>query len=191
MKLFLKGTRCYTAKCPIEKRSRPPGMHGFSRRRPSPYGIRLREKQKVKRFYGTLEKQFRRFFEMANKQKGNTGANLLCLLERRLDNVVKVSGLGASRSQARQLITHGHMQVNGRKVSSPSYLVKEGDVIRPQAKDSILELCRGNRETLGHPEAGWLAINDTDLTVQVVRYPVREDVSADVDEGLVVEFCSR
>lgn len=191
MKLFLKGTRCHTAKCPIENRSRPPGMHGYSRGRPSPYSIRLRETQKVKRFYGVLEKQFRRIFAEATRQQGNTGENLLSLLERRLDNIVTVSGLAASRSQARQLVNHGHIEVNGKKVRTPSYLVREGDVIRPRPVDSILDLTRTNREDMGHPEPAWLSVNDADLTVQMARMPVREDVSLDVDEGLVVEFCSR
>jgi small subunit ribosomal protein S4 len=190
-KLFLKGTRCYSAKCPIEKRTRPPGMHGYRRGRPSPYSIRLREKQKVKRFYGVLEKQFRRLFERANQQAGNTGENLLALLERRLDNVVKIAGLAASRSQGRQLVNHGHIEVNGRKNDVASYLVEEGDVIRPKPKDNILELARQNREQLGETESGWLEVNDSDLIIRVIRMPVREDVSADVDAGLVVEFCSR
>lgn len=191
MKLFLKGTRCHTAKCPIENRSRPPGMHGYSRGRPSPYAIRLRETQKVKRFYGVLEKPFRRVFAEANREQGNTGKNLLSLLERRLDNVVTVCGIAASRAQGRQLTSHGHVEVNGKKVRVPSYVVKEGDVIRPKPDDSILELARVNREQLGHPEPAWLSVNDADLTVEVARMPVREDVSADVDEGLVVEFCSQ
>jgi small subunit ribosomal protein S4 len=166
-------------------------MHGYSRGRPSPYSIRLRETQKVKRFYGVLEKQFRRIFAEATRQKGNTGENLLSLLERRLDNVVTVSGLAASRAQARQLVNHGHVEVNGKKVRTPSYLVKKGDVIRPKPVDSILDLTRTNREDMGHPEPAWLNVNDADLTVQMARMPVREDVSLDVDEGLVVEFCSR
>lgn len=191
VKLFLKGARCGTAKCPMEKRSKPPGMHGWRRGRPSPYGVRLREKQKCKRFYCVTESQFRRYFEQAGRQVGNTGENLLVLLERRLDNAVKTAGLAASRGQARQLVCHRYIEVNGRKVDIPSYLVKEGDVIRPIPKDNVLELARANREAQGHPEPGWLAINDVDLTVRAVRTPVREDVSAVVDEGLIVEFCSR
>jgi len=191
VKLYLKGLRCGTAKCPMEKRSRPPGAHGWRRGRPSPYAVRLREKQKCKRFYGLLEGQFRGFFAKAAKQGGNTGENLLVLLERRLDNVVKVSGLAASRAQARHLIRHGHIEVNGRKVDIPSYLVKEGDVVRPTPKDNILSLARQNREDAGHPEPGWLTVNDADLTVQVARLPLRQEVSLETDEGLVVEFCSR
>jgi len=191
VKLFLKGARCETAKCPMEKRSRPPGMHGWRRGRASPYAARLREKQKCKRHYGVLERQFRRFFAEATRQHGDTGENLLRLLERRLDNVLTVAGLAASRAQARQLVRHGHVQVNGRKVDIPSYLVKEGDLVRPQPKDNVLELMRQNRESRGHPEPGWLSINDADLTVQVLRMPTREDVSLEVDDGLIVEFCSR
>jgi small subunit ribosomal protein S4 len=190
-KLFLKGARCYSAKCPIEKRSRPPGMHGWRRGRPSPYATRLREKQKCKRFYGVMERQFRRFFEEATRQEGNTGENLLAILERRLDNLVTVAGLAASRSQARQLVRHGHIAVNGQKVDIPSYIVQQGDVIRPKPTDTVLELARHNRESGGHPERGWFSINDADLTVEVIRMPAREDISAEVDEGLVVEFCSR
>lgn len=190
-KLFLKGTRCYTAKCPVEKGSRPPGMHGFSRGRPSPYQIRLRETQKVKRFYGVLEAQFRRFFAEANREQGNTGENLLSLLERRLDNLVTITGFAVSRAQGRQMVEHGNFEVNGRKVDVASYVVEEGDVIRPKPKDAVLDIARHNRETMGHPEPGWLNVNDQDLTVTVARLPVRDDVSLVVDEGLVVEFCSR
>ncbi|MFO8008183.1 MAG: 30S ribosomal protein S4 [Candidatus Brocadiia bacterium] len=190
-KLFLKGTRCHTAKCPMEGRSKPPGMHGWRRRRPSPYAVRLREKQKCKRYYGVFERQFRRYFDQGLSEKGDTGENLLALLERRLDNVLTVCGLSLSRAQGRQLVNHGHVQVNGRKVDSPNYLVKEGDVIRPEPKDSILDLMRSNREETGHPDAGWLEVNDADLTVRVVRLPVREDVSLELDVGMVVEFCSR
>jgi len=191
VKLFLKGARCHTAKCPVEKRSRPPGMHGWRRGRPSPYSIRLREKQKCKRYYGVLEKQFRRAFDEATRQQGNTGANLLTLLERRLDNVVRVSGFAASRAQARHIVRHGHIKVNGRKVDIPSFLVKPEDVISSDEKESILDLMRVNREEQGHHDPAWLSADDADMTVRVVRLPVREDVSAEIDEGLVVEFCSR
>ena len=191
LKLFLKGIKCHTAKCPIEKRSKPPGMHGWRRGRPSDYSIRLREKQKLKRYYGVLERQFRRYFENARKQRGNTGESLLVMLERRLDNVLAVCGFAVSRAQARQLGTHRHVQVNGRRVDVPNYLVKEGDVIRPEPADSILEQTRFHREESGHPSPAWLEVNDADLTVRVIRVPVREDVTAEVEEGLVVEFCSR
>jgi len=181
-KLFLKGARCQTAKCPVEKRTGPPGMHRWRRGRPSPYATRMKEKQKCKRFYGLTERQFRRVFQLASKHAGNTGANLLSLLERRLDNVLKVTGFAWSRSQGRQLIRHRNVEVNGHKVDVPSYVVKEGDVIRPVPQDS---------EEQGHPESGWLEVNDADLTIRVVRVPVREDVTVLINEGLVVEFCSR
>ncbi len=153
--------------------------------------MRLREKQKCKRYYGVLESQFRRYFEEGLNEKGDTGENLLALLERRLDNVLTVCGLALSRAQGRQLVSHGHVQVNGRKVHSPNYLVREGDVVRPEPKDSILDLMRSNREETGHPDPGWLEVNDADLTARVVRMPVRADVSLEVDVGMVVEFCSR
>ncbi len=190
-KLFLKGTRCQTAKCPVEKKSRPPGMHGFSRGRPSPYQVRLRATQKVKRYYGVFEKQFRRTFDMATRKKGNTGENLLTLLESRLDCVVRSVGFASSIAEARQLINHGHFHVNGRKMDIPSYIVQEGDVIRPKPQDKTLEIVRTQREALGHPTTAWLEVNDSDLSVRVMREPVGEDVSVDVDHGLVVEFCSR
>ncbi len=190
-KLFLKGARCHSAKCPMEGRSKPPGMHGWRRGRPSPYAIRLREKQKCKRFYGVFERQFRRYFEEARKARGHTGTNLLSILERRLDNVLTVCAFGVSRAQSRQLITHGHVQVNGHMADKAGLLVKEGDVIRPEPKDVILDLVRSNRETMGHPDSGWLEVNDADLTIRVVREPVREDASVEVQEGLIVEFCSR
>ena len=190
-KLFLKGARCNTAKCPVESRSRPPGMHGWRRGRPSDYAVRLREKQKCKRFYGVLERQFRRYFEQATKARGDTGENLLVLLERRLDNMLVVCGFAVSRAQARQLVTHGNVTVNGRKTDRPNYLVEEGDVVRPALVDSILDLVRSNREASDRPEAGWLEVNEADMTIRVTRMPVRQDVSAEVQDGLVVEFCSR
>ena len=190
-KLFLKGARCHTAKCAIEGRSKLPGMHGWRRRRPTDYGIRLREKQKCKRYYGVLEKQFRRYFHQALKAKGNTGENLLSVLERRLDNVLAVCGFAVSRAQARQLVAHRRVQVNGRTVDVASYLVEEGEVVRPKPDDAVLEAVRANREEVGHPHPGWLEVNDADLTIRVVRAPVREDVTVQVEEGLIVEFCSR
>jgi len=190
-KLFLKGARCDTAKCPIEKNAKPPGLHGWRRARVSDYGVRLREKQKCKRYYGVLETQFRRIFKMAERQKGDTGENLLSLLERRVDNVLTIAGLAASRSQARQLVGHRHVQVNSEIMDIPSYLVNEGDVVRPLPEENILELARANRGALGHGEQAWLEVNDADLTVRVVRLPVREDVTLAVDDGLIVELCSR
>jgi small subunit ribosomal protein S4 len=190
-KLFLKGERCHTAKCPVEDGRQPPGQHGYPRGRPSDYSFRLREKQKTKRYYGLLEDQFRRFFNMAEKTRGDTGEELLTLLERRLDNVMAVCGFAASRAQGRQLVNHGHMQVNSRKNDVASYLVEEGDVIRPAPKDNILEMVRENRETAHEETPPWLEVNDADMTVRVVRMPTRDDVTLSVDEGLVVEFVSR
>ena len=191
LKLFLKGVRCHTAKCPIEKRSKPPGMHSWRRGRPSDYATRLREKQKCKRYYGVLEAQFKRYFERAQRMPGNTGESLLSLLERRLDNVLTICGFTASRAQARQMVTHRHVQVNGRRVSVPNYCVEEGDVIRPEPEDRFLDAVRARREETGHLAPVWLEVNDADLTVRVLRMPVRADVAVDVQEGLIVEFCAR
>ncbi len=138
-----------------------------------------------------LEQQFRRYFEQARKRVGNTGESLLVMLERRLDNALTVGGFAVSRAQARQLITHGHIQVNGHKVDVPNYQVKEGDVIRPEPVDSTLEEVRLHREESAHPQPAWLEVNESDLTVRVIRTPVREDISVEVEEGLVVELCSR
>ena len=190
-KLFLKGARCLTAKCPVEKRNRPPGVHRWRRGRPTAYGVRMREKQKCKRWYGLNEAQFRRFFALASNFPGNTGEYMLSLLERRLDNILKVTGLAWSRAQARQLIRHRNIEVNGRKVDIPSYLVDEGDVVRPVPEDKVLTLVRQNREQQGHPSPSWLDVNDADLTVRVARMPTREDVSIIVNETLIVEICSR
>jgi len=191
VKLFLKGARCHTPKCPIESRSKPPGMHGWRRGRPSDYGVRLREKQKCKRYYGVLEAQFRRYFQMAQKERGNTGETLLSLLERRLDNVLTVCGFAVSRAQARQMVTHRHVQVNGKAADVANYLVNEGDVVRPEPRDAILDAVRARREETGHAAPAWLEINDADLTIRTLRMPVRQDVTCDVQEGLIVEFCSR
>src|SRR3990172_555798 len=160
-------------------------MHGRARGRPTEYGTRLREKQRCKRFYGLMEGQFRRVFNEASRLRGNTGEHLLNLLERRLDNVLTVCGFALSRSQARQLVSHGHFQVNGKKVDIPSYVLNEGDVVRPEPKDSILAAVRSNRESLGHPARSWLEINDADLTVRVARMPARDEVSVLVEDTLI------
>jgi len=191
VKLFLKGARCHTAKCPVEGRGKPPGMHGWHRSRVSDYALRLREKQKCKRYYGVLEKQFRRYFDMAQQVAGNTGENLLVLLERRLDNVLTLCGFAVSRAQARQMVTHGHIQVNGRKVDRPNYLLEEGDVVRPALSDDTLEMVKATREATGHVDTAWLQVNDGELTARVIRMPVRDDVSVEIEDGLIVEFCSR
>ncbi len=191
---MLKGSRCYTAKCPMERpgRNNPPGMHSWRRGKSSGYGVRLREKQKVKRYYGVLDKQFMRYFEMAERMKGNTAENLLILLERRLDNVVTKLGWAPSRKSARQLITHGHIYVNGRKLDIPSYLVKPGDKITVKPSDRSKELVKSlialdpNR-----PVQGWLESDRENLEGLVKTYPTRDDVEIPVEEQLIVEFCSR
>ena len=191
-KLFLKGDRCYTDKCAITRRAYAPGQHGQSRRKLSEYGSQLREKQKVRRAYGILEGQFAHYFEMANKTKGVTGENLLTLIQRRLDNVVFRLGLAASRPEARQLVSHAHFLVNGKKVNIPSYLVKVGDVItvretsRQSAKfDAIL----ASTESRAVPK--WLAMNKETLEGRVVAFADREDIDLPIEEHLIVEYYSK
>ncbi len=193
-KLFLKGEKCLTDKCPFERRPYPPGMHGPRRRRVklTIYGMQLREKQKVKRIYGLLEGPFKRLFEKARKMPGNTGENLLVLLELRLDNVVYRAGFAKSRAQARQFVRHGHVRVNGKKVDIPSYMVKEGDVI------SIAEHFRNNPELLGAielhknlPRVEWLSVNEDEFTAKVVRKPTRMDITHPINERLIVELYSK
>ena len=192
MKLMLKGTRCETAKCAINRRDYPPGMHAWRRSKFSAYGVQLREKQKVKRFYGVLDRQFRRYFEEAERQKGNTGENLLVALERRLDNVVCRLGMAASRHQARQLITHGHLEVNGRRVTIPSHPVRPGDVIATQRNEGTTALIAKVREgTKGRPLPSWLEVTEEPLQGRVVNLPNREEVSVPVREQLIVELCSK
>ena len=193
MKLFLKGHRCYSPKCPIEKRSNPPGQHGDKRpRRTSDYRPYLREKQKVRRIYGVLEGQFRRYFTIASKSKGVTGEALLTILERRLDNVVFRLGFATSRPEARQVVRHGHITVNGRRVNIPSFIVRAGDVVtvaeksraRPIFKDRAAEA-----ESRSVPE--WLSRDLSTMSGTVVRIPERENVDANIQERLIVEFYSR
>ena len=192
MKLFLKGERCYTEKCAIEKRNMPPGQHG--RRRASKmvgYGVQLREKQKVKRTYGVLERQFRRYFEMADRTRGITGETLLQLLERRLDNAVYRMGFATSRAQGRQLVRHGHFLINGKKVDIPSYSLKAGDVVtvRPTSKEnaSILHAV-GEVKGRGIPE--WIAL-EGELGAKVVSMPTRAQINLPVQEQLIVELYSK
>jgi small subunit ribosomal protein S4 len=192
MKLFLKGERCYTEKCGIEKRNMPPGQHG--RRRASKlqgYGVQLREKQKVKRTYGVLEDQFRRYFEMADRTRGITGVTLLQLLERRLDNAVYRMGFSTSRAQARQLVRHGHFLVNGKKVDIPSYSLKAGDVV------SVRQTSRENPailhavgEVKGRGIPDWIAL-EGELGAKVVSMPTREQINLPVQEQLIVELYSK
>ena len=189
-KLFLKGDRCYSAKCSMS-RGKPPGQHGQSRKKVSEYGLQLREKQKVKRAYGLLESQFHKYFEMAEKQKGVTGENLLKILETRLDNVVYRLGFAQSRAQARQLICHGHFQVNGKKVDIPSYLIQVGDVITVKGSSQDAELFKAIRETEGKLVPGWLEMNADALTGKVVAMPTREDIDLTIEEHLIVELYSR
>jgi small subunit ribosomal protein S4 len=194
MKLFLKGTRCETAKCPIERQWRnfPPGMHSWRRGRGSEYRLRLREKQKVKRYYGVFEKQFMRYFHRADRQKGNTGAALLSLLERRLDNVFHKLGLAPSRASARLTVAHGHVYVNGRRVTVPSYLVRVGDKITIKDCERSKKLIRTWLEELGEPHLqNWLKLDLTKLEAEIVAVPTREDVMIPVEEQLIVELCGQ
>ncbi len=193
MKLFLKGDRCFKEKCAVERRNFPPGQHGTRRgRRTLGYGLQLREKQKVKRIYGVLESQFRNYFEEADRRKGITGENLLVMLERRLDNVVYSLGFAASRAQARQLVRHGHVLIDGRKVSIPSYqvkasesvVVKEGSRKNPMIRSSV-ETARGR----GVPE--WLELDAENVSGKVLRLPSREDIKLPIQEQLIVELYSR
>ncbi len=193
MKLFLKGERCYTEKCAIEKRNFPPGQHGKSRRvKLAGYGVQLREKQKVKRLYGVLEDQFRRYFETADRQRGITGETLLQLLERRLDNVAYRMGLATSRPQARQLVRHGHLQVNGRKVDIPSYSVRIGDVlsVRPGSRQSAA-LLHALEEVKGRGVPQWLSFDADQMTGRIISLPTREQINLPVQEQLIVELYSK
>ena len=194
IKLFLKGTRCVSQKCSFDKRSYNPGQHGQSRRRGkvSDYGMQLREKQKVKRIYGVLEKQFRIYFEKAERQKGITGEILLQMLERRLDNVVYRACFASSRAEARQVVKHDTITVNGKKVNIPSYLVKKDDVVKIKAKDkkakNISEALKVNLDR-GVPE--WLTLNESELSAIVANLPSREDVAFPIQEQLIVELYSK
>jgi len=194
MKLFLKGTKCETAKCQIERRQRnlAPGMHGWRRTRLSEYGVRLREKQKIKRYYGLYDQQFMRCFHEAERIKGNTGENLLQLLERRLDNVIYKLNFAPSRKAARQLINHGGIHVNGRKVDISDYTIKIGD--RIDVKDSQRSLKQVKQQLESNPNfttQGWLQLDREKPAATIVALPTRTDVQIPVEEQLVVEFCSR
>jgi small subunit ribosomal protein S4 len=191
-KLFLKGTRCDTVKCAITKRKYPPGQFTWGRGKLSKYGIQFREKQKVKRFYGILERQFRNYFAKAERQKGNTGENLLNMLERRLDNVVYLLSFAASRKSARQLILHGHIMVNNKKVDIASYLVKVGDVIKPKNSEISQNIVKANIELVkGRNLPSWIQFKADTLEGMVTQLPVREDISVPVQEQLIVELCSK
>jgi len=190
MKLYLKGERCYN-KCAFDKRPVPPGVHAQSRRKQSEYGLQLREKQKAKRIYGVLEDQFRRYFEMAERMRGITGENLLQLLERRLDNVVYRIGFADSRAQARQLVRHGHIAVNGRKVDIPSYSVRPGDVISVKEKSRQLDVFKALQEKAPRTVPTWLQVDIENYTANVVSMPSREDIDIPIEEHLIVELYSK
>jgi small subunit ribosomal protein S4 len=191
-KLFLKGDRCYTDKCAVERRKYAPGMHGPRRRKLSDYGLQLREKQKVKQVYGVLERQFKRYFYMAEKKKGVTGSNLLQLLESRLDNVVYRLGFASNRRQARQLVTHGHFTVNGKRVTIPSYLVRAGDVIGPRESSSKLVSIQDSvakAEHRGFPV--WIEMDVTKLRGKIHHLPSRDETPLPVQEQLIIELYSK
>jgi len=192
-KLFLKGDRCYSDKCSVVRRSYVPGQHGQGRpKKPSEYGIQLREKQKARRYYGVLESQFEKYFEMATRQAGMTGENLLRILESRLDNVVYRAGFAMSRPEARQLVRHAHFTVNGKKVNIPSYLVKAGDVVAVAGKSLTLDKMKGVIEAnSARPVAGWLSVDRDHGQVTVASLPTREQIDFPVEEHLIVELYSK
>jgi small subunit ribosomal protein S4 len=191
-KLFLKGDRCFSEKCAIERRAYPPGQHGQGRTRFSDYGVQLREKQKVKRMYGLLEKQFRSTFQRASAMKGRAGENMLMLLERRLDNTVYRMGFATSRNEARQLIKHGHFQIDGKKVMTPSILVKPGAKISVRERSRKVNRITAALDALeGRSLPAWLEIDKDSFEGIVKQLPVREDITLPIDEQLIVELYSR
>jgi small subunit ribosomal protein S4 len=193
MKLYLKGEKCYTEKCPVQKRPQPPGMHGVSRRKLSEFGVRLREKQKLRRIYGIHETQFKTYFQRAAKSKGVTGTRLLQLLETRLDNVIYRLGLAASRKEARQIVMHGHVAVDGRRVNVPSYQVRPGqrvsgsDAAHPHPR--VKELAEAS--AAGRRAPSWIEFDPTRIEARVLALPAREEIDVPVQEQLVVEYYSR
>ena len=191
-KLFLKGDRCYSEKCAIEKRNYPPGIHGQGRMRFSDYGVQLREKQKVKRMYGLLERQFRSNFKKAAAMKGRAGEQMLILLERRLDNVVFRMGFATSRSEARQLVRHGHFNVNGRKAMTPSMIVRAGWQVSLREKSQKVERISAALDTVeGRSIPQWIELDKDNFTGTVVQLPARADITLPIDEQLIVELYSR
>lgn len=190
-KLFLKGDRCFGAKCAIVKRPTPPGQHGVSRKKQSQYGIQLREKQKARRAYGVLEGQFRGYFQQASRMRGVTGENLLMLLERRLDNVVYRLGMGDSRAHARQLVTHGHIRVNGKKVNIPSFRVKLNDEITIRSGSQSMENLKQLREEGNRMVPKWLSLDHENLGGKVIAMPQRDDIDLTIEEHQIVELYSR
>ena len=191
-KLFLKGERCYTDKCAINRRAYAPGQHGQGRKKTSEYGMQLRAKQMTRRFYGVLENQFRHYYEMATKMPGKAGDNLLILLETRLDNVVYRCGWASSRAEARQLVVHGHYTVNGKKVDIPSYLVKAGDVVAikegSRSSDKFKAVIEANS---ARPAPKWLDVDAQNAQAKIVELPTREEIDLEVDETLIVELYSK
>ena len=191
-KLFLKGDKCYTDKCAMATRAVPPGQHGQGRAKNSEYGQQLREKQKAKRFYGVLESQFRSYFEMAERRPGQTGENLLSILESRLDNVVYRLGFAMSRAEARQMVTHGHITINGRKVNIPSYQVKPGMVVALKESSRGIEKIKANIEANAfRPAPKWLEYDQTNNVAKVLAVPGRDDIDLPIEEHLIVELYSK
>ena len=191
-KLFLKGDRCYTGKCSVDRRTYAPGMHGQNRKKQSEYGLQLREKQKAKRIYGILETQFHNYFEKASQQKGITGENLLRLLEIRLDNVVYRAGFGRSRTEARQVVRHNHIEVNGKKVNIPSYQVKVGDVITIKEQSKRIQRFKDIFETASSRTAPqWMDVNFDQAQITVTALPARDQIDIPVEETLIVELYSK
>ncbi|MDH4071184.1 MAG: 30S ribosomal protein S4 [Ignavibacteria bacterium] len=192
-KLFLKGTKCFTEKCPVERRGFPPGQHGQSRRtKISEYGVQLREKQKVRRTYGLMERQFRNYFERARKQTGRTGEALVKLLERRFDNVIYRMGLAPSRKAARQMITHGHFLVNSRNVDIPSYLLKAGDVVQVRDRSKKLDVIHSSMKRMKDTTMlPWLSLDKATMSGTFLTVPERADVPLNADEQLIVELYSK
>jgi small subunit ribosomal protein S4 len=195
IKLFLKGSRCDSPKCAVERRDSPPGMHGTRRGKPSEYGIRLREKQKLKRFYGVLERQFRRYFTLASRSTENTGEVLLSILERRLDNVVHRLGFAPNRNSARQMVVHGHVQLNGHACNIPSLLLKAGDRVTIKSRPRSLQMTKLNLEQSPPPVPDYLERTGTEPPEgRMTRIPSRGDVDdriRDINEQLIIEVCSR
>lgn len=190
-KLYLKGDKCYTDKCPVSKRNYAPGQHGKSRRKLTEYGLQLREKQKVRRIYGVQENQMRHYFIMADRMKGITGENLLKLLELRIDNVVYRMGFASSRAEARQFVTHGHLRVNGKKVDIPSYITQVGDIIEVKDKSKNSPRFKEIVESHGGTTVNWLEINPNELKGKIVSEPTREDIDIPIEEHLIVELYSK
>ncbi len=190
IKLFLKGERCYTEKCAIEKRNYPPGVHVETRGKFLEYGLRLREKQRLRRIYGLSEKQFKRFFEMAERKQGITGTNFLVLLERRIDNMVFRLGFATSRKEARQLVSHSHILVNGRKVSTPSFLVKPGDEISVKHKD-LPSIKNALESVVRRGIPSWIELDKENMKGTIKLLPTRDDITMPIKEQLIVEYYSR